>query len=86
MSRVGGELVLRVGQLGYVAKGLALSIVGILLGYAALIFRRQEAPGLDGALHMIVAQPFGRLMLTTMAVGFAAFGVFALLESRYRRM
>lgn len=86
MSKVGREFVLRVGQLGYVAKGLALGVVGVLLGNATLIFRRQEAPGLDGALHMIVAQPFGRILLTAMAVGFAVFGLFALLQSRYRRM
>jgi Domain of Unknown Function (DUF1206) len=42
--------------------------------------------GLDGALHAILAQPFGRFLLTAVALGFAAFGLFALLESRHRRM
>jgi hypothetical protein len=86
MSKVAREGVARLGQVGYVAKGLALGVVGGLLGYAALTFDPQNAPGLDGALHTIVAQPLGRFLLTAIAVGFAAFGVFALLESRYRRM
>jgi hypothetical protein len=78
--------VLGLGQVGYIAKGLALSVVGGLLTYATITFDRQQAQGLDGALQTILAQPFGRFLLTAVALGFAAFGVFAILQSRYRRM
>lgn len=78
--------VARLGQVGYIAKGVALGVVGGLLSYAALTFHRQKAQGLDGALHAILAQPFGRFLLTAVALGFVAFGLFAMLESRYRRM
>jgi hypothetical protein len=78
--------VLRLGQVGYIAKGIALSVVGGLLTYATLTFDRQTAQGLDGALQTILAQPFGRFLLTAVALGFAAFGLFAILQSRYRRM
>ena len=78
--------VARLGQVGYIAKGVALGLVGGLLGYAALTYDQQEAPGLDGALQTILAQPFGRFLLTTVAIGFLAFGLFAMLQSRYRRM
>jgi len=74
------------GQLGYIAKGVALSLVGGLLSYAALTFERQKGPGLDGALKTILAQPFGRILVTPVALGFVSFGLFAVLESRYRRM
>ncbi|MHA6623153.1 DUF1206 domain-containing protein [Pseudonocardia sp. DLS-67] len=47
---------------------------------------RQQGQGLDGALQQIQAQPFGRFMLTGEAIGFAEFGVFAMLQARYRRM
>jgi len=86
MSPVARKGVARLGQVGYIAKGVALGVVGGLLSYAALIFERQKAPGLDGALHAILAQPLGRFLLTAVALGFLAFGLFALLESRYRRM
>jgi hypothetical protein len=82
-SRTG---VLRLGQVGYIAKGVALSVVGGLLTYATLTFDRQQAQGLDGALQTILAQPFGRFLLTAVALGFVAFGLFAILQSRYRRM
>lgn len=76
----------RVGQVGYIAKGLALGVVGGLLSYATLTFDQHKAQGLDGALQTILAQPFGRFLLTAVALGFVAFGLFAFLQSRYRRM
>ena len=60
--------VLRLGQVGYIAKGLALSVVGGLLTYATLTFDRQQAQGLDGALQTILAQPFGRFLLTAVTL------------------
>lgn len=86
MSPVARKGVARLGQIGYLAKGVALGLVGGLLSYATLSFDQQKAQGLDGAMQTILAQPFGRLLLTAVALGFAAFGVFALLQSRYRRM
>ena len=86
MSPVARNGVARLGQVGYVAKGVALGVVGGLLSYAALTFHRQKAQGLDGALQTILAQPFGRFLVTAVALGFVAFGLFAMLQSRYRRM
>jgi hypothetical protein len=76
----------RLGQLGYIAKGVALGLIGSLLGYAALTFEQRKARGLDGALQTILVQPFGKFLLTAVALGFVAFGLFALAQSRYRRM
>jgi hypothetical protein len=86
MSPASREGVARLGQVGYIAKGVAVGLVGGLLSYAALTFGRQKAPGLDGALQTILAQPFGKFLLTAVALGFLAFGLFAMLQSRYRRM
>jgi hypothetical protein len=74
------------GQVGYVSKGIALAVVGGLLGYAALTFEQSKARGLDGAMQTMLAQPFGKLLLTTVGIGFVAFGLFAALQSRYRPM
>jgi Domain of Unknown Function (DUF1206) len=78
--------VTRLGQVGYIAKGLALCVVGALLTYATLHFQQQKTQGLDGAMQTILAQPFGKFLLSAVALGFLAFGVFAILQSRYRRM
>ena len=85
MSPVAREGVARLGQVGYIPKGVALGVVGGLLSYATLTADRQKQ-GLDGALQTILAQPFGKFLLTAVALGFVAFGLFAILQSRYRRM
>ena len=77
---------IRLGQFGYLTKGFALGVVGALLTYATLSFTPQRTQGLDGAMQTIVAQPFGKFLLSAVALGFLAFGVFAMLLSRYRRM
>lgn len=74
------------GQVGYVAKGVALGAVGVLLAYAAMTFDPQKSRGLDGALRTVLDEPYGRAVLTAMSVGFMAFGAFAMLQSRFRRM
>ena len=86
MSPVARKGVAQLGQIGYIAKGVALGLVGGLLSYATLTFDRQKAQGLDGAMQTILAQSFGRFLLTAAALGFVAFGAFAILQSRYRRM
>ncbi len=85
MSPAARKSVAQLGQVGYIAKGVALGVVGGLLSYATLTFDRQKQ-GLDGAMQTILAQPFGRFLLTAVALGFVAFGVFAILQSHYRRM
>lgn len=77
--------VMRLGEGGYLAKGVALGMIGGLLTYATLTLDRQRT-GLDGAMHTIVQQPLGKFMLTAVAAGFVAFGLFSILQSRYRRM
>jgi hypothetical protein len=78
--------VMRLGQIGYIAKGLALGVAGALLTYATLSFQQQNTQGLDGAMQAILAQPFGQFLLTAVALGVVALGLFAILQARYRHM
>ncbi|WP_369134699.1 DUF1206 domain-containing protein [Modestobacter sp. I12A-02662] len=73
----------RLGQVGYPAKGVALAVVGGLLGWAAVTFDPAKASGLDGALRTLLEAPFGKVLLTLVALGIAAFGVFAFFRARY---
>jgi hypothetical protein len=76
----------RLGQVGYATTGVAFGIVGGLLTYAALTFDQRQSQGLDGAMQTVLAQPFGRFLLTAVALGFTAFGLYAMLQSKFRRM
>ena len=81
--RTATRLVTRLGQVGYPGKGVALAVVGGLLTYAAIIFDPAKASGLDGALRTILDAPFGRFLLTLVALGIAAFGAYLLVRARY---
>jgi hypothetical protein len=75
--------VTRLGQAGFPAKGVSLALVGGLLIWAAITFDASKAGGLDGALQTVLELPFGKILLTLVAVGIAAFGAFCFVRARY---
>jgi hypothetical protein len=80
------QAVLRLGQLGYVARGIAFSVVGVLLFKAAAAKGAQQSRGLDGALRTLAGEPYGPVVLTVIAAGFVAFGVYCFFQARYRKV
>jgi uncharacterized protein DUF1206 len=77
------SLVEKLGLAGFPGKGVALGLVGGLLVYAAVTYDPAKASGLDGALRTVLDAPFGRVLLTLVALGIAAFGAFCLVRARY---
>ncbi|MDS0135137.1 MULTISPECIES: DUF1206 domain-containing protein [unclassified Amycolatopsis] len=65
-----------VGTTGYLAKGVVLAVVAILLAIAGFQADPNKAGGLDAALKTLAAQPFGPVLLTVVALGLAAFGAY----------
>jgi hypothetical protein len=76
----------RLGQAGYIAKGIAFGIVGLLLIDAGATDNPAKSRGLDAALRTLTAQPYGALLLILVAVGFAAFGIYCFFQARYRKV
>ncbi|GAA1555923.1 DUF1206 domain-containing protein [Kribbella sancticallisti] len=76
------ESTVLLGRLGYAAKGIAFVIVGALFAWAALSYEPEKAGGLDTALHTVREGPAGSVLLTLMALGIAAFGVYCFVWSR----
>jgi hypothetical protein len=74
--------VVKLGVVGYIAKGTALAIVGLLFIIAAATFDPQKAGGLDTALRALRGQTFGPILLTVMALGLACFGLYCFAWSR----
>jgi hypothetical protein len=72
-----------IGRVGYVAKGIAFGLVGVLLWRAATSADLSAATGLDGAMTAIAGVGGGSWLLTGVAAGFGAFGVYALARARY---
>ena len=74
------------GMVGYVAKGIALAVVGVLFVAAAVQNSSSKATGLDGALRSLAQQPFGPWLLTMVALGIAVYGVYSFARARYVRV
>jgi hypothetical protein len=74
------------GQIGYIAKGVAFSIVGVLLVQAAVTKDAWKSRGLDAALRTVAAQRFGSVLLLIVAGGVAAFGVYCFFQARFRKV
>ncbi|GAA2172126.1 DUF1206 domain-containing protein [Agrococcus versicolor] len=79
-------VVLLLGTIGYVAKGVALGIVGVVVVTAVVTGDAHRATGLDGALRWIVELPLGTVLLLLIAVGLGVFGVFLLARTRLARL
>jgi hypothetical protein len=72
-----------IGRIGYLAKGVAFGLVGVLLWRAARSADVSTATGLDGAMTTIAGTGGGPWLLGAVAAGFAAFGLYALARARY---
>ncbi len=81
-----GRWAVRAGQIGYIAKGVALLVVGFFFVYAAWTADPDKTTGLDGALKTLKDAPFGQLLLTLVALGLAAYGVYSFARARYARL
>ena len=74
------------GRWGYAARGVVFTIVGGFFVEAALHANPQQAKGIGSALDLLAEQPYGPLLLGIVAVGLISYGVFMLVQARYRRI
>jgi hypothetical protein len=81
-----GDATTTLGLVGYIAKGVAIAVVGILFIVAAFTSDASKASGLDGALKSLAQLPFGVVILTAVALGLIAFGVYSFVRARYARL
>jgi hypothetical protein len=73
-----------VGRAGYIARGVAFILMAASFIRAGMTVRAADVTGLGGALMTLRTEHGGPLVLGLMAVGLIAFGVFGLIEARYR--
>ena len=85
-SGTAGRAVIVLGVVGYIAKGVALGVVAILVGVAALTRDASKSTGLDGALKALAALPFGTIALILIGIGLLAYGVYCFARARRARL
>jgi type IV secretory pathway VirB2 component (pilin) len=74
------------GIAGYVAKGVVLGVLGILVIIAAVTHDPAQAGGLDEALKTLTELPFGVVLLGVVAVGLIAYGAFCFARARWPKL
>lgn len=70
----------KLARLGYAAKGVVYLIIGGVAAQAAFS-PAEQVEGTEGALHTILEQPFGRVLLGIVAVGLAGFVVWRAVQA-----
>ncbi|WP_345802049.1 DUF1206 domain-containing protein [Microbacterium sp. AZCO] len=81
-----GITVAVLGVFGFVAKGVALVIVGAIFLIAAVRIDPKAAGGLDGAVDAMKSLPAGSWLAAAVGVGFIAYGVFCGFRGRYAKL
>ena len=81
-----GRSVVTLGRVGYIAKGLAIAVVGILFIVAAATSDPSKATGLDGALRSLRGLPFGVIILIVVGAGVIAYGVYCFARARLAKL
>jgi hypothetical protein len=77
---------IRISRFGMAARGVVGTVVGVALVIAAWRSNPREAKGLGEALASVQSWTLGSVILGTIAVGLVAYGVYELVEARYRRI
>ncbi|MBS2937705.1 DUF1206 domain-containing protein [Nocardioides sp. J2M5] len=71
------------GKIGYIAKGVAIVIVGGLFAYASVTHDAKKSGGLDQALQTVLQQPFGQVLLIAIAIGIGGYGAFCFARAKH---
>ena len=74
------------GVVGYVAKGFALLLVGLLIIIATVRAHPEESTGLDGGLKALRDQPFGLYLLAAAGIGLICYGVYSMMRAKLAKM
>jgi MFS family permease len=78
-----GKAYLMFGKVGYIGKGIAIAIVGMLILYGGLTHDPKKSGSLDQALHKLLTYPFGQIALVVVAAGIICYGLFCFARARH---
>jgi hypothetical protein len=81
-----GNLVRRLGVVGYVGKGVVIASAGVLVVLATSRSEPHKATGLDGALKTLGAQPYGTALLIAAGIGIGTYGLYSFVMARLTKM
>ena len=74
------------GVFGHVARAVVFALIGYGLIKAAVDYNPKEAIGLDGALRELAHASYGPALLGLVAAGLIGFGLYSIVDARYRKV
>lgn len=74
------------GVIGHLARTVTFGLVGVFLVKAAAEFDPAQAKGLDGSLQELTTHTLGTAALVIVATGLIAFGIYSIVDARYRKI
>jgi len=86
MSKAERKTAVAIGAVGYLARAAVFGLIATFLAKAALEFDPKQARSLDGALLELAQQPYGPVLLALVAAGLTAFGLWCVVQARYREL
>jgi hypothetical protein len=86
LSRTNEKAVGLIARVGLISRMVVFAGIGLLFIQAARTHNAKEASGLDGALRRLLAISYGRPLVAALGVGLVAFGLYSLVEAKYRRI
>jgi Domain of Unknown Function (DUF1206) len=69
------------GRVGTLGRAVVFLLIGLFLLFAAYNANSAEVKGVDGALLIVLNQPYGHVLLGIVAIGLIAFGLYSLLSA-----
>jgi hypothetical protein len=79
-------LIRALGALGCVARAVVFVLVGVFALKAAILSSAQQVKGLDAVFRAVADGAYGSWLLALLASGLLCYGLYCLLEARYRDM
>ena len=70
--------------MGCVARAVVFVLVGVFLVKAAVLSSAKQAKGLDAVFRSVASSAYGPWLLAGLASGLVCYGLYCLLEARYR--
>jgi hypothetical protein len=86
LERGAPEAMKLIGTAGFVALGFVLAVISWFLLKAAVDFNAHKVVSLGGAMSRLARADYGDWLLTAVAGGLLAYGLFGLLQARYHRV
>lgn len=79
------ELLIKTGEVGYIARGIVWGLIAFLFMRAAIFSDANEAGSTDDALGLVQTD-FGPWVLTAIALGLFCYGVFFMVKAKFSRV